>query len=41
MNKCFLNAKAAAETIKKIADRKLFFSDLHSEPWYECLKTEN
>ena len=41
MNKCFINAKAAAETIKKIADRKLFFSDLHSEPWYECPKTKH
>ncbi len=35
MNKCFLNAKAAGDTIKKDADRKLFFSDLQSEPWYE------
>jgi hypothetical protein len=41
MNKCFLNAKAAGDTIKKDADRKLFFSDLQSEPWYEYPKTEN
>ena len=41
MNKCFLNAKATGDTIKKDADRKLFFSDLHSEPWYECHKTKN
>jgi hypothetical protein len=41
MNKCFLNAKAAGETIKKDTDRKLFFSDLQREPWYEYPKTEN
>ena len=41
MNKCFLNAKAAGETIKKDTDRKLFFSDLQSEPWYKYPKTEN
>ena len=41
MNKCFLNAKATGETIKNDEDRKLFFSDLHSEPWYECHKTKN
>ena len=36
MNKCFLNAKASGDKIIKDEDRKLFFSDLHSEPWYEC-----
>ena len=36
MNKCFLNAKAFGDKIIKDEDRKLFFSDLHSEPWYEC-----
>ena len=36
MNKCFLNAKATGDTIKKDEDRKLFFSDLHNEPWYDC-----
>ena len=36
MNKCFLNAKATGDTIKKDADRKLFFSDLYNEPWYGC-----
>ena len=36
MNKCFLNAKASGDKIIKDEDRKFFFSDLHSEPWYEC-----
>ena len=36
MNKCFLNAKATGDTIKNDEDRKLFFSDLHNEPWYGC-----
>ena len=36
MNKCFLNAKATGDTIKKDAGRKLFFSDLYNEPWYGC-----
>jgi len=36
MNKCFLNAKASGDKIIKDEDRKLFFSGLHSEPWYEC-----
>ena len=40
MNKCFLNAKAAGDKIKNDEDRKLFFSDLHSEPWYERHKRE-
>ena len=41
MNKCFLNANAAGDTIKKDTDRKLFFSDLQREPWDEYPKTEN
>ena len=36
MNKCFLNSKASGDKIIQDKDRKLFFSDLHSEPWYEC-----
>ena len=36
MNKCFLNAKASGDKIIEDEDRKLFFSDLHSEPWYNC-----
>ena len=34
MNKCFLNAKSAGKKIINDEDRKLFFSDLHNEPWY-------
>ena len=36
MNKCFVNAKTSGEKIIKDEDRNLFFSDLHSDPWYEC-----
>ena len=35
MNKCYLNAKTIGKTIKKNKDKKLFFSDLYSEPWYD------
>ena len=35
MNKCYSNAKASGEKIKKNKDKKLFFSDLYSEPWYD------
>ena len=34
MNKCFLNAKSAGKKIINDKDRKIFFSDLHNEPWY-------
>ena len=40
MNKCYSNAKAIGETIKKIEDKKLFFSDLYSEPWYDGKKNQ-
>ena len=36
MNKCFLNAKSSGEKIKGDEDRKLFFNDLHKDPWFEC-----
>ena len=36
MNKCFVNAKTSGKKIVKDEDRNLFFSDLHSDPWYEC-----
>ena len=38
MNKCYSNAKASGEKIKKNKDKKLFFSDLYSEPWYDIKK---
>ena len=38
MNKCYLNAKTIGKTIKKNKDKKLFFSDLYSEPWYDIKK---
>ena len=38
MNKCYSNAKAIGKTIKKNKDKKLFFSDLYSEPWYDIKK---
>ena len=38
MNKCYSNAKASGEKIKKNKDKKLFFSDLYSEPWYNIKK---
>ena len=40
MNKYYSNAKAIGETIKKIEDKKLFFSDLYSEPWYDGKKSQ-
>ena len=38
MNKCYSNAKAIGKTIKKNKNKKLFFSDLYSEPWYDIKK---
>ena len=38
MNKCYSNAKASGGKIKKNKDKKLFFSDLYSEPWYDIKK---
>ena len=38
MNKCYSNAKASGEKIKKNKDKKLFFSDFYSEPWYDIKK---
>ena len=40
MNKCYSNAKANWKTIKKIEDKKLLFSDLYSEPWYDGKKNQ-
>ena len=40
MNKCYSNAKAIGETIKKIEDKKLFFSNLYSESWYDGKKSQ-
>ena len=37
MNKYFLKAKKAAAEIKAEKDRNLFLSDLHAEPWFECI----
>ena len=37
-NKCYSNAKEIGKTIKKNKDKKLFFSDLYSEPWYDIKK---
>ena len=41
MNQCFINAKASGNKIIKDEDRKLFFSDLHGEPWYKYLKNKD
>ena len=37
-NKCYSNAKEIGKIIKKNKDKKLFFSDLYSEPWYDIKK---
>lgn len=37
MEKYFLLAKDAGESIQGDEDKKIFFSDLHNDPWYECL----
>jgi len=31
-----MNAKTSGEKIIKDEDKNLFFSGLHSDPWYEC-----
>ena len=41
MEKYFLLAKEAGDSIQSEEDKKMFFSDLHNGPWYECLKTED
>ena len=33
-----LRAKDFGEQIEIEEDRKIFFNDLHKDPWYECLK---
>ena len=37
MNDYFVKAKDFGEQIGSEKDRKIFFSDLYTEPWYECL----
>lgn len=38
MEKYFNLAKEAGNDIESEEDKKYFFSDLHSGPWFECLK---
>ena len=37
--KYFLLSKEASNGIQGDEDKKIFLSDLHTEPWFECLKT--
>ena len=37
MNDYFVKAKDFGEQIESEKDRKIFLSDLHTEPWYGCL----
>jgi hypothetical protein len=39
MEKYFLLSKEASNGIQGDEDKKIFLSDLHTEPWFECLKT--
>ena len=37
MNDYFVKAKDFGEQIQSEKDRRIFFNDLNTEPWYECL----
>ena len=37
MNDYFVKAKDFGDQIQSEKDRRIFFNDLHTEPWYECL----
>ena len=37
VNDNFVKAKYFGEQIQSEKDRRIFFNDLYTEPWYECL----
>ena len=38
MNDYFVKAKDFGEQIQSEKDRRIFFNDLHKEPWYGYMK---